>query len=159
MAKKQGIVLGADHLEQVARGRQVAPGDGHNSRGIESVLAPRQANREGLPPMPANPGARIDSPMPAPTTTHVKSNTVRSETFANGVYPGSLNDNASARPTTPTMEQSLEPQSRASTKDSPVPLGTQHPDLADRGKPDEIAHADPDMGLGEQFPGSGVMDR
>jgi len=114
-----------------------------NSRGIESVLAPRQVDQrgEGLAPPPPHPGDRADSAIPPPVTRHVPSNTTKRENFADGIYPGSFTDKASSRPTTPTMEQNLDPQSRASAIDSPVPLGTQHPDIAVIDKPTEVRRA------------------
>jgi len=129
------------------------PGAGHNSRGIESVIAPRQANREGLPPLPANPGERIDSTIPAPNTKHVKSNTTKGpERFHAGSSDTTgLNE---TRPMNPTMERPL--TGKEQTPDSPVPIyGRQlpHPDLMTKAEESRFA----EVSIGNTFPSGGVL--
>ncbi len=158
--KSKGITLGEDHLRQNERGVDRSAGHGFNTRSLQDDLAARGSQRESqvTHPFPRNSGQRLDSNVPLPNTSHVKSNTTKGpERFhaGHGDTRGGFNET-----TAQAMDRSLEPQGRrAATADSPVRLGTQHPDLAVRSKPEEIAHADPDMGLGETFPTRGTMDR
>ncbi len=157
MAKTgKGVVLGADHLEQVAYGRQIAPGHGHNTRGIESLGA-RNSARESLPPPPQPSGSRFDTNIPKPRTSHVKSNTVRREHFPTGLSPDSLSHAESARPSTPTMEENINRDVR-DMKDMPASIKRQMPHKSDTSKAQEIGREDPNYGLGEHFD-RGVMDR
>ncbi len=135
----------------------VQPGHGHSRLNLQDELARRGSAREATLPSPANPGGRLDATQPSPVTRHVKSNTVRGERFHAGHGDTRGGHNETERQ---AMDRSLEPPGRrATTADSPVPLGTQHPDLAVRSKPEEIRKNDPNMGLGETFPARGNMDR
>src|SRR5260370_29951070 len=150
MAKKPGVTINLED-SLATKGRQIQPGPGHNSGGIESVLAPRNSAREGLEAYPPNSGGRLDSNVPAPTTRHVLSNTVKGERFHAG-HPdthGGMN----GMPGGPTI--GLEGNRPA--MDAPVPRSAEHPYLRARSKAAEIAHADPHMGLGEKP--AGVLDR
>jgi hypothetical protein len=126
--------------------------------GIEDALRTRGSAIEATLPSPRDPAGRLDASQPSPVTRHVKSNTTKgAERFhaGHGDTIGGHNETAQQ-----AMDRSLEPPGRrATTADSPVPLGTQHPDLAVRSKPEEIRKNDPNMGLGEAFPERGNMDR
>ncbi len=161
MSKSKGTTL---HELSDATGRGAArshddvawqPGAGHNSRGLEHVLAQSGSAIEATLPSPANPGARRDSNIPFSPTKHVKSNTVKREHFADGNYPGNLNDPA-MRPTTPTMETDIDRDVKQ--PDGPVPTrDRQMPHKGDTSKAEEIAREDASYGLGDTL--RGVMDR
>jgi hypothetical protein len=125
MSKSKGITLpelsNGSSAGRAHRDVAWQPGAGHNSRGIESVIAPRNAAREGLADFPPNPGERIDSTVPTPTTKRVASNTTKGpERFhVGGPDTTGLNE---TRPTNPTMERPLDPAARTSVKDSPIPI-------------------------------------
>jgi hypothetical protein len=152
VSKSKGVILGENHLSDVARGRQVAPGDGHSSRGVESFLTPSDTQ-----PFPPDPW-RAESTRPIPTSKHVKSNTVKGVRYANGIGPGSFSHAESARPTAPTMETDF--NANVKQPDGPVPMrDRQMPHKGDTSKAQEVAREDSSMGLGDNFPAGGVMDR
>ena len=159
MGKSRGVVLGENHLRDVERGIDRSRGHGHSGLGLETALAKRGSAIESdiTHPYPRESGQRLDSTVPEPRTQHVKSNTTKGpERFhaGHGDTHGGFNETAGR--SAPTMEERID-GGRAPTRDSPVPLGSQHPDLAVRSKPEEIAKFDPDMGLGERP--RGVLDR
>jgi hypothetical protein len=121
-------------LASAERGIDRSAGHGFNSKGIEDVLRPRASSREGLHPMPAGPGSRMDSNVPLPTTKHIASNTVKSERFERGVYPGSLTD---IRPGEPAIGL----QGNKPTADAPVPSRAERPDTKLRTHADNVRHA------------------
>jgi hypothetical protein len=91
----------------------------------------------------------LDSNVPTPRSSHIKSNTVKREHFADGNYPGNLNDRA-MRPTTPTMETDIDRDVKQ--PDGPVPMrDRQMPHKGDTSKAEEIAREDESMGLGDTF--------
>jgi hypothetical protein len=131
MAKKTGVTLGENHLASKERGTKFA-----NSGGFD-----RDDSKLGKDTIP---GPAVGAPLMQ--TRVVDDFDAKRTRYPDGIYPGSFNDKASAQPSTPTMQENINPQSRAATKNSAVPLGTQHPDIAVIDKATEVGRAQAEIG-------------